>query len=164
MTTSSPNAFFEKPGANLPVAGVDTVELLQGQFAVQAAVKDLALAVGINGTHTTIQNNAVAGPATLAQGLITGSLDVYLLSTVTTPGTLTTRTAAQLFADQGAVAGASYALRIVNTGTSTFTLGAGTGVTLTGTMTVLTNAWRDFVVTFVSATAVTITAVGSGTV
>lgn len=106
---------------------------------------------------------AAAQSATLAAGDITGARVVTYDNTGTTPGNLTTRTAALMFADvPGAYAGMSYILLIRNSSGSanTATIVAGTGVTLTGTMTVAQNVTRIFVVTFVSATAVTIQSMG----
>lgn len=45
----------------------------------------------------------------------------------------------------------------------TVTWTAGTGVTVTGTATIGTSAWRDFLVTIDSASAVTFTNIGGGT-
>lgn len=104
----------------------------------------------------------VAGPATLSAGDITGANDVVLKSSNAAPGTQTTRTATQMSGDHGGSL-APYRLRITNIGAGTFTLAAGSGVTLTGTMTIATNTWRDFVVTFASASALTIESVGVGT-
>lgn len=102
---------------------------------------------------------------TLSLGDITGAAFVNLTSTNATPGTQTTRTATLMASDIGGVAaGYSYMLRITNTGANTFTLGAGSNVTLTGTMTVLTNTYRDFIVTFTSTTACTIQTTGTGTI
>lgn len=101
---------------------------------------------------------------TLAAGDITGAGFVSLVSINATPGTQTTRTATQMFADQANLAvGQSYTLRITNTGAGTLTLGAGAGVTLTGTMTVPVNTTRDFICTFNSETTMTIRAIGTGT-
>lgn len=102
---------------------------------------------------------------TLAIGNITGAANVALTSTNAAPGTQTTRTATQMFADAGNVQpGDSYVLRITNTGAGLFTLAAGAGVTLgTGTYTVPTNTYRDFTVTFTTATALTIQTTGVGT-
>jgi predicted RecA/RadA family phage recombinase len=106
----------------------------------------------------------VAGPATFSIGDITGAAYVSLTSTNAAPGTLTTRTATQMFADMpGAAVNLSYRLRITNTGAGTLTVAAGTGVTLTGTMTVPANTTRDFVVTFNSVTTLTIQTDGTGT-
>jgi hypothetical protein len=59
--------------------------------------------------------------------------------------------------------GISFQLRILNpAGTQTWTVTTNTGWTLTGTMTVPTTTWRDFVVQITSATTATIQAVGAG--
>lgn len=101
---------------------------------------------------------------TLAAGVITGAAFVVLVNSGATPGTQTTRTAAQMLADTpGAQVGFTYMLRIVNTGAGTLTLAGGTGVTVSGTATVATNVFRDYTVNFASATTATITSVGSGT-
>lgn len=100
---------------------------------------------------------------TLASGDITGANTVILVSTNATPGVQTTRTATLMFVDHfGAVTGTTYNLTIVNEGAGIFTLGAGSGVTLTGTMTVATDTTRTFIVTFTSSTAMTIVSVSSG--
>ena len=108
--------------------------------------------------------SATAG--TLAAGAITGAQFVCLTNTNATPGAQTVRTAAQMIADTpNGLPGLSYMLRITNSGAGTLTLTAdgGATVTLTGTMTVATNTWRDFVVTFNTATTATIQGVGVGT-
>jgi hypothetical protein len=101
--------------------------------------------------------------ATFAAADLTGADFVTYNNTGTTPGTLTTRTATQMFGDTpNAQVGQSYMLAIRNSssGANTLTVGAGTGVTLTGTMTIAQNVTRLFVVTFTSATAVTIQSMG----
>lgn len=108
---------------------------------------------------------AALAAATLAAGVITGAAFVVLQNTGATPGAQTVRTAAQMLADfSQARVGMSYMLRIVNTGAGTLTLTADGGgtVTLTGTMTVAQNVFRDFIVTFNTATTATIQSVGSG--
>ena len=84
-------------------------------------------------------------------------------NTGTTPATLTTRTAVQMFNDiPGAVAGMTYLLLIRNSSGSanTATVAAGTGVTLTGTMTIAQNVTRIFIVTMTSPTACTLQSMG----
>lgn len=106
----------------------------------------------------------VAGPATLSTGDMTGAAFVSLLSTNNSPGSLTTKTGTQLVADHGGGASGSYTVRITNAGSGTLTLLAGSGVTFgSGTYTVLTNTYRDFLVTINSASAVTIQTIGTGT-
>lgn len=102
----------------------------------------------------------------LAAGLITGAELNYWLQTGATPGAQLVRTAAQMLADttNGRV-GQSTLFRIINTGAGTLTLTADAGatVTLTGTMTVAQNTWRDFMLTFNTATTATVQALGAGT-
>lgn len=99
-----------------------------------------------------------------AAGQLTGAQFTVFINSNASPGTCTTRTATQMFGDfTNATATTSYLLRLVQTGAGTMTLGAGTGVTLTGTMTIAQNTWRDFIVSFTSATTLTITSIGTGT-
>lgn len=56
-----------------------------------------------------------------------------------------------------------YRFRYINNALGqTVTWTAGTGVTVTGTATIATNSWRDFLVTVDSASAVTMTNIGGG--
>lgn len=100
---------------------------------------------------------------TFAAGQLTGANITVYDSTATTPGSIATRTAAEMFADIGATAGQTYLLIVRNSSGSanTMTITAGTGVTLTGTMTVAQNVSRVFVVTITSATAITIQSIGT---
>lgn len=61
--------------------------------------------------------------------------------------------------------GQSYRLRIINAsgGAFAWTLTTNTGMTLTGTMSIAQNTWRDFYVTLTSLTAVAIQSIGTGT-
>lgn len=101
---------------------------------------------------------------TFASGQLTGAPNVVYANTGNTPGTITTRTAALMFSDTpNAYTGQTYRLRIYHGGTGTLTIAAGTNVTLTGTMTIATTTWRDFIVTFTDSTHLVIQNVGSGT-
>lgn len=101
---------------------------------------------------------------TFAAGQLTGSDSVVYANTGNTPGTITTRTAAQMFADTpNAFVGQTWMLRIYHGGTGTLTVGVPGSVTLTGTATIATTTWRDFVCTFNTATTMTMQNVGSGT-
>lgn len=123
----------------------------------------------ITGTITTggiVQNakySTGTTTTTFAAGQLTGSAVTVYDSTATTPGSIATRTAAEMFADiPGAVAGGTYVLAVRNSSGSanTMTITAGTGVTLTGTMTIAQSTTRVFVVTITSATAITIQSIG----
>lgn len=100
---------------------------------------------------------------TFAAGQLTGANFVNYTNTGATPGSIATRTATLMFADDpNARVGGTYKLRICNGGTSTLTVTAGAGVTLTGTATVAPSNCRDFIVTYTSATALVIQEVSGG--
>jgi len=123
----------------------------------------------ILGLDTIKQTAFAAGVTvgTIPQGTITGGSFVVLVSASTTPGTQTTRTAQQMYADDPTAApGQGYVLRICQSGAGTLTLAGGTGVTVTGTATVATTTFRDFAVVYggtPTAPTVTITNIGLGT-
>lgn len=88
-------------------------------------------------------------------------------NTGTTPANLQMPTAAQLYAALLAAfpamqIGFAYDLSIRNSSGSanTATITTNTGITLTGTMTIAQNTTRNFVVTVVSATAITVQSMG----
>jgi hypothetical protein len=110
---------------------------------------------------------ALAANSTLPANAITGAGEVTLINTTATPGTQTTRTAAQMYADLQQqlglqnLNGMQFALRIVHQGAGTLTLAAGTGVSLgTGTTSVATGTSRDYVVTVTSPASITIQTTG----
>lgn len=131
----------------------------------------------------TIQNRATLNNASLARKVtklntlnatvgnlpaatLSGGDNVTIVTTNATPGTQTLPTAAAVLAAQGETSPFSYNLRIINTGAGTLTLAADGGATFTlgaGTYTVPTNTFRDFVVSFPTATTGTVTTVGVGT-
>lgn len=105
---------------------------------------------------------------TIPANIINGGEVVVCIQTNSTPGTQTTRTAAQLYADDPvAWIGGGYLLRVANnSGSGTMTLAGGTGVTVTGTATIANGVFRDYLVTYGgtdAAPTVTFTNVGSGT-
>ena len=141
-----------------------------GAFTAAALAQLLALV----GTYfSTFAAGVTTG--TIPANVLTGALDVFLQSAATTPGTQTTRTASQLWADAVAqfgpalndpaisTNGLQYTLTITQTGAGTFTLAGGTGVTVTGTATVAQNTSRQYIVNL-TPNAATFTDVLSGTV
>jgi hypothetical protein len=104
---------------------------------------------------------------TFTAGQMTGAAWVSYASTAGTPGSIAFRTAALMFADDPyARVGGAYRLRISNTasGSATLTLtGGASGITLTGTATIADATYRDYLVTYTSATALVIQNIGSGT-
>lgn len=108
--------------------------------------------------------NATTG--SLPAGAVTGARKVVLQSTNAVPGAQLVRTAAQMLADiPNSAPGFSWEVRIVNTGAGVFTLttDAGATVTLTGTMTIAQNTWREFLFTLVTPTTATVQQIGTGT-
>lgn len=107
--------------------------------------------------YTQSVTNTSAGATTAAVGDLTGAQIVNLKLTAVGANNYTTRTATQMFGDiSGAYVGLTYEARIENTNAGTTTLVAGSGVTLTGTMTIAQNTTRVFTVTFPTATTCTI--------
>ena len=111
--------------------------------------------------------------ATLTAANMTAAHDqVFVLMTGATAGsTITLDTVANLVAALQnqwgpgvSIPGTSFVIRIINHGGgNTWTLTTATGWTLTGTMTVANNTWRDFVVAIDTATAARFQSVGIGT-
>lgn len=130
--------------------------------------------VRMNDTADILLQDIVKAPrtinvttGTLSVGDITGGSLVTLISSNATPGTQTTRTATQMYADDPtSTPTGGYMLRICNSGAGTFTLAGGTGVTVTGTATIATTTFRDFSVVYAgtsSAPTITMTNIGTGT-
>lgn len=110
-------------------------------------------------------SNAGAGPLVASAGDLTGAMSVICNYTGIGASTLTLRTAAQMFADHGAIAGQTYEVGIMNTNAGTITLTAPDGnTTITGTATIATNTTRWYEVKFTSATTMTLQNIGSGAV
>lgn len=138
--------------------GVHPKELVD---SINTMTSDLYGAVAAGAKYT---KNTTVGATVAAAGDLTGAFNVVAEYSAVGAAALTTRTAAQMFADAGAVVGQSYEVEIMNSSAGTTTLTAGTGVTLTGTMTIAAGTARWFVVTFNSATTLTIQNVGSGSI
>jgi len=102
---------------------------------------------------------------TFAVDQLTGGAYVVYNNTQGTPGSIAVRTAALMIADDPFFRiGGAYRLRIINNQASgTLTVTTAAGVTLTGTMTVAANTFRDFAVTYNTATTMTIQSMGIGT-
>lgn len=120
---------------------------------------------GVEFTGNSAKFTTGTTTTTFAAGQLTGAPFVNYTNTQGTPGSIATRTATEMFGDDPtARVGTSYLLRVTNgQGTGTLTITAGSGVTLTGTATVAINSWREFIVTYTSATALVIQNVGTGT-
>lgn len=108
-------------------------------------------------------STAALQSAAMTAAQVSGAKSVVFDNTGTTPGNLQMPTAAAIVANiAGAVVGQAYMLKIRNSAgaANTATITTNTGITLTGTMTIAQNVTREFVVTLVSLTAVTVQSVG----
>lgn len=101
---------------------------------------------------------------TLTAAMLSGGANVYHTSAGGATPTLTLPTAAAfLAANPGLNAvGKSMRIRFINTNSGTATIATATGWTLTGTLTLATNTWRDFIVTLTAAGALSAVSVGTG--
>ncbi len=124
---------------------------------------------GGEGTAQAINTNAATGSVAGSASDITGGTDqVFLVLTGTLTGaatyTLPTLALTAAAITPAPIAGQTYRLRVLNSGSSTsaWTVATSTGWTLTGPLTVNQNQWRDFVVGFTTATAATLKSVGTG--
>lgn len=110
--------------------------------------------------------NTTVGVTTSAAGDLTGIGVAYVQAEYSAVGAanLTTRTATQMVADGALQVGDSYVLEITNTSGGTTTVVGGTGVTVTGTATIATNATRRFNVKVNTATTMTLQSTGVGTI
>jgi hypothetical protein len=127
--------------------------------------KRTTLGAAVNAIAPATKFTTGTTTTTFAAGQLTGANHVVYTNTQGTPGSIATRTATLMFGDDAAaVVGRVYTLRIVNgQGTGTLTVTAGDGVTLTGTATVALNTWREWSVTYTSATALVMQNIGTGT-
>lgn len=156
-------------GTGVTVSGITVIP--QGQwveylvtYSAAATVTFVAIEMGPNSSETAAQFVTNTTTTTFAAGQLTGSEYTVYANTANTPGSIATRTAAQMIADlPNASIGQSWITRIYHGGTGTLTVTAGANVTLTGTATIATTTYRDFAMTITSATVVTMQNIGSGT-
>lgn len=129
-------------------------------------------AVGVDDSPTqqVYNTNATTGAIALSAANVTGAtVEVVLaLTGAQVGGVAATTPTAPLWiaAINNAVPGDTYILRVLNVGsgqTITFTANA-TGVTVTGTATIATNTWREFLITVATATTITAQNIGGSNV
>lgn len=150
--------------------GATLVTTIQPGFAVEFGVVKGAWRVNISAgaagggslQAAKYSINATVGSTTAAVGDFTGAALVVSDYTALGGANVTTRTAAQMLAEQRAAPGDSYTLLIRNPGAGTLTLLAGGGVTITGTATIATATERWYNVKFNSATTATLQNIGGG--
>lgn len=118
---------------------------------------------------TAFKTNTATGDATLAAANISGgaaNVDLALTGTLSGGANATLPLVTDVVATTpNLTVGNAYRLRICNqsAGAFTWTVVTNTGWTVTGTMTIAQNTWREFVVTFTSLTAATLQNVAVGT-
>lgn len=150
--------------------GQNPALVMNGALPDQVGLNNAIL--GINPFQEVIYNvDAATASKTLGATEICGAAQVYLAFTGTAGAGVaaTLPTVANLIAAlpasvQSAPTGLSWQLRILNIATTqTITVTTNTGWTVSGTATVATTTWRDYVVTITSATTATIQNVGGST-
>ncbi|CAB4122737.1 hypothetical protein UFOVP28_37 [uncultured Caudovirales phage] len=122
----------------------------------------------VNSTANTATASAPLTAANITGGTSVATVEatLFLSGTLLANANATLPTVAQLLAQLGGEpAGFSYKLRIVNSGAGAFswTVLSASGWTLSGTMSIAQNTWRDFYVNFTSTSAATLTSIGTGT-
>jgi hypothetical protein len=162
--SDSINALAASAAFNLAAGGfVEVFCTLAGNWTFQQSQSGFA---SVNAT--LYGTNISTGANLLTAANISGANDVTLNMTGTqgsgSNATLPT-VAALAAAIPNAAAGESYNLRVINSGAGAFpwTIVTNTGWTLTGTMTIAQNTFRDFYVTFTTLSAATLQSVGTGT-
>lgn len=151
------------------LTGAELIPIITaGPESAVVSVSRLLQAIGLGAIAAYNTNTATASTTLTAANVDTGALaETTLGMTGTLAGVANAQlpTVAALVAIQpDFAAGASYKLRIINpAGGFTWTVTTNTGWTLNGAMTIPTATWRDFYVTFTSATAAVLQTVGTGT-
>ena len=139
--------------------GPDLIDALQSGFEpIQVTLAQYSTNSATSGATATVTSVASANENVL-----------NMTGTLTGGAALTLPTAALVLAGLpgGGFVGQTFKLRVINSssGAYTWTVTTAAGWTLTGTMTVAQNTWRDFIatVTNVGTPAITLQQVGTGT-
>lgn len=132
----------------------DVIFMMSQGFLVQSFPTGDKITTADNGTTQTLKASAVSGAA-----------NVYHTSTGGSTPSLTLPLAADVIAaNPGLAVGGSMRLRVINSNSGTATIVTNTGWTLSGTLTLATATWRDFIVTRTGEDTLTAVAVGAGDV
>jgi hypothetical protein len=162
FNTDSINGFASSTGVTLPVGFLGDVCC---PVAGTLQIKGLPSFAG-NFAYNT--NTATSGTTLTGANVTGGQLEVVLNLTGTLGGGANAQmpTVANLVsAIPNAVAGQEYKLRIINSSSAsdTWTVTTNTGWTLTGTMTIAQNTWREFFVSLTTLSAAVLQQIGTGT-
>lgn len=142
-----------------------------GMFLITKSTTATYTMVGI-GNYQQAFANAIGAVATADNGttqtltaaMVVGGNYTYHVSTGGTTPSLTLPLATAIDTALPAMqTGQSYILRILNNNSGTATVVTNTGWTTSGTLTIATNVWRDFLVTKTDTATYTIASVGTGT-
>ena len=175
------------PAGNLPTnyalqAQLTSAATTLGPFATAQVIRleasyacDIEYEIGVSPTlnggvaNAAFTSNTATASTTLTPANISGglsSVDLAMTGALAAAGTATLPTVAALIAAEGAPqVGDSYRLRVINESSGAFawTIATAAGWTLTGTMSVAQNTWREFILTLTSATTATLQSVAVGT-
>lgn len=153
-----------------PSSGQTYTPDANGQVLVDPRDVVYMLAQGfVTGSFPTADKVATADNGTtqtLTGAMVSGGSNVYHTSTGGSTPTLTMPTvAAFLAANPGLnLVGKSMRIRFINSNSGTATIATGgAGWTLSGTLTLATNTWRDFIITLTAAGALSMVSAGTGT-
>lgn len=140
---------------SLPSAGTITFYCVVAGTWESSKLQPLA----VKNTATTLAS------ATFAAGTLTGADLCVAHNTNETPGTLTTRTATEMFVDDPfARIGRAFVVRIMNQASvNNLTFALGSGVTGSASPVVPAAGYNDYMLVYTSATAATCTYIGGGT-
>lgn len=166
---------FSTPGLQLAVTPLTGNELIaadtqlpSGQFPESEAISVAQLgayAAQLGAPVFGTADNGTTQTLTAAMIAVPNAKTVYHLSTSGATPSLTLPLATAVFTQEGATfaTGSSYVLRVINNNSGTATIVTNTGWTLTGTLTLATGTWREFLITAASATTLTAVVTGTGT-
>lgn len=144
---------------NESINGLETVPANGGR-ASRGILTTQQIANLANASNFAYNTNSATASVTLTAANIIGGtseVDLALTGAITGAATATLPAAALVSAANPVlIAKQSWKLRILNpTAGETWTIAAGAGWTVSGTMTIAGGTWRDFIVTFPSVTTAT---------
>jgi hypothetical protein len=152
------------------IAAATGISLLPGTLAAFNCTTAGAWNVQPGSTHNAgFNSNSATAATTLTAANITGGVATVDLAMTGALGAAANATlptvAAMVAALHSPNVGTSFRLRIINQSSGNFawTIVTNTGWTLTGTMTIAQNTWREFVVTLNTLTTATLQSVATGT-
>lgn len=167
-------------GLPLAVAPLTGAELAAFDTTLPAGQTPESEAISLAQVAAYVAGGATGGPAiatpdsgatqTLTAAMISvpAARDVVHVTTGgSTPSLTLPLATALLTALPQAQIGTSYVLRVINANSGTATIVTNTGWTTTGTLTLATGTWREFIVAFTNVStgtvAATFTSIGTGT-